>query len=88
MLKQKIQSFPAEDFPLYGEEIIDGEDGCLIDHYITIDTGSQYHVYQETYLNCWSSYWTRISGTEAEIWDYWYDLVERIQQERGELECV
>lgn len=81
MIQEKIQSFPAEDFPLYGEEIVEGEDGTLIDHYITVDRYGQYHVYQETYLNCWSSCWLRLSGTEEEMWDYWYKFIERGEQD-------
>lgn len=77
MTKQKIYSFPEREFTDYGETPLEGEEGTLIDNVLTIDNDGNYHIYKECPLNCWTSYWLRLTGTENEIWDYWHQFIEQ-----------
>ena len=83
-----------------GEELIDVIECSLIDHVLTNAEGLLV-VYQETYLNCWTSCYTRITGDNAEVQNYWEHLKEeheakqvqienewKLLQERRETSCV
>lgn len=55
-------------------EIVDRIEGNLIDNLLCVDSYGNYHIFKETYVNCWTS--TLINATEnlsndevLEMWD-------------------
>ena len=55
-------------------EIVDRIEGNLIDNLLCVDPYGNYHIFKETYVNCWTS--TLINATEnlsndevLEMWD-------------------
>lgn len=77
MTKTKICSFNERDFlEKYNEEILDFVEGTLIDNYITVNDDGKYFVYQECYLNEWSSgYYMYEFDNAKEAFDFWYENV-------------
>lgn len=82
MTKTKIYSFDERDLTeKYNEEILDIVEGTLIDNYFTFNSDGKYFIYQECYINCWTSgYYMYEFDNAIEAWDFW-DVNIRINVE-------
>lgn len=76
LLKTKILSISEEEIEADGEEIIECVEGTVIDNLMTVDKNGNLRIYQERYVNCWTSGYWLIEGDNADIEEYWNTYID------------
>lgn len=76
LTKTKILSMTESEIEEQGEEFLECVEGGLLDNYLTTDKNGNLKIYQERYVNCWTSGYYLIEGRDEAIWDYWEKYID------------
>ena len=81
LTKTKILSMTESEIEEQGEEFLECVEGGLLDNYLTTDKNGNLKIYQERYVNCWTSGYYLIEGSDEAIWDYWETYIDTYREE-------
>ena len=81
LTKTKILSMTESEIEEQGEEFLECVEGGLLDNYLTTDKNGNLKIYQERYVNCWTSGYYLIEGNDEAIWDYWEKYIDTYTEE-------